>query len=253
MTPESMPRPPRKVRARADNQYWQARIFSLPFVLFGPGLTAVWLFLLLWQVCGTNIPATVTGSSVRHTSRQDLHVLKYRFQSGGETISSYGYVSTDTYESYQAPGATNRPVMIRYFAIGSLGYSRVYDTGGSLWFVIIVGALVAAVANLVGLGFVYGIWLVPRRMRRLYRYGEAVTGTFTGKKEIVEKKKFVDAEYKFRDPFSGKTFTDEVRLYSAEDVRNVAEGVPVTVLYLKEKPKCSTVYEFGGYRVEGER
>ena len=224
-------------------------MFSLPFVLIGLGAAGLLLFLLLWQVLGRDIPATVIGSRLAHTSKNTLHILEYRFQSGEQTISGSAYVSTDLYESYQSPNSTNVPVTIHYFGIGPLAFSRVNEDGsGSLWLIICTLAPVSAIANLLACCFVYQFWLLPRRMRRLYRDGAAAVGTLTGRETVTGKKSICYASYSFMDPFSGKTFKGKIQLGDARDMRMVTDGRPVTVLYLRENPNCSTVYEFGGYR-----
>ncbi len=51
--------------------------------------------------------------------------------------------------------------------------------------------------------------------------------------------------------FSGQEYESEIQVWKAEDWQQAMEGQPVTVLFTQNNPKRSTVYEFGGYRVEG--
>lgn len=252
MNPEFLPRPPRRVRGRLGGGIWFARIFMMPHTLIGIGAAGYLVFLLLWRLLGSDIPGTVVGSKISHSSKHgDSYVLNYQFQAGGQTKSSSDGVSLALYQRYQNRNETNPPVTVHYFSIGPLEHSALH-TGSSLWGEIGALTLWASFWNLIISIFLYQYWVKPLRARMLYRNGEATAGTLLRKRVQKGKTSTYYVSYKFNDPFSGKVFESEIQVWNPAEWHLAMEGQPVTVLYSRDNPKRSTVYEFGGYRVEGE-
>jgi hypothetical protein len=103
------------------------------------------------------------------------------------------------------------------------------------------------------MGFVlYVYWIHPLRVRRLYRHGQATSGILTGKRVRKGRGDTYYVSYTFRNPFTGETIEREIHVWDAVAWATGWVGEPVTVLYAAGNPKRSTVYEYGGYKVDLE-
>jgi hypothetical protein len=239
------------VHGNLGGALWFPRIFILPHTLIGIGVVLYLIFVLLWALLGADIPGTVIGSYISHSSKHgDSYYLKYRYQAGGETKRDSDSVSLDMYERYQSGNGVNVPVTVHYFGIGSLHRAGLRE-GGSLWKRF--GGLVfwAAFWNSIMFAFIYQFWVKPLRVRWLYRHGDTVPGTLTKKRVRTGKSTSYYVSYAFNPPFSGERIESEIEVWKRGNWDQAVEGQPVTVLYSGANPKRSTVYEYGGYRVDG--
>ena len=132
MTPESLPQPPRRVRGRLGGGLWFGRIFMLPHTLVGIGVIGFLIFMVLWQIAGSDIPGTVTGSRISHSTKHgDSYIFEYQFEAGGQRKQGSDSVSRALYDQYK-PGIEAQPgVTVHYFAIGPLEHSAL-RTGGPM-------------------------------------------------------------------------------------------------------------------------
>ena len=248
-----LPPPPRQVHGRLGGSLWFGRIFIMPHVLIGIGGAGYLVFLLAWRLLGADYPATVTGAKVWHSSKRgDSYALNYRFEAGGETRLDSAKVSWSVYQTYRNPVAsqTNPPVTVHYLAVGPLHHSALRESG-SPWSEISFMILWTVFWNGVMSLFVYQMWVKPIRTRRLYKNGDATTGKLVSKRVRTGKSSSYYVSYRFNDPYSGQAYESEIQVWKADDWAQAVEGQPVTVLFAHNNPKRSTVYEFGGYRVEG--
>jgi hypothetical protein len=248
-----LPPPPRRVHGRLGGNLWFIRIFIMPHVLIGIGVVGYLIFLLIWRMFGTDFPATVTDAKVSHSSKHgDSYVLYYRFEAGGQTRLDSDTVGWSIYQTYQnqARDQSGPPVTVRYLSLGPLHHSKLLESG-SLWAEVGFLVLWAAFWNGVLSIFVYAIWIKPIRARLLYKYGSSTSGKLLHKRVRTGKSTAYYVGYRFNDPASGHEYESEIQVWKADDWRQAVEGQPVTVLYAQNNPKRSTVYEFGGYRVEG--
>lgn len=246
-----LPPPPRRVHGRLGGGIWGTRLFIMPHMLIGIGAAGYLIFLLLWRLFGADLPATVMDTKVSHSSKHgDTYYLNYRFESGGETRFDSGAVSWSLYQLYQNKNQTNPPVTVHYLGIGPLHHSALRE-GQSLWGEIGFLTLWACFWNGILSIFVYQIWVKPLRTRMLFKYGESTPGTLLRKRANTGKSTTYYVSYRFNDPYSGQPYESEIVVWKTDDWREAREGQPVTVLYSRNNPKRSTVYEFGGYRVEG--
>ncbi len=253
MTPELLPQPPRRVRGRLGGGIWFIRLFILPHTLIGIGAAAYLGFLLLWWIFGTDVPGTVTGADVHYSSKHGAsYTLNYRFEINGQTKTSSDGVSYGMYQRYQPPNGTNLPVTVHYFSVGFKEHSRLCE-GGSLWNEIGGLCIWAGFWNAVLSIFIYQLWFKPLQARWLYKYGAATTGKVVRKRVRTGKSTTYYVAYAFQDPYSGQSYESEITVWNAETWQSVAEGQTVTILYSRDKPKRSTVYECGGYEVQGDR
>jgi len=253
MTPELLPPPPRRVRGKLGGGLWFVRLFTLPHMLVGFFVAAYLVFLLLWWIFGTDVPGTVTRVEVHHSSKHgDSYTLGYRFEINGQTKTSSDGVSYDVYERYQPQKGTNLPVTVHYFSIGFKEHSGLRE-GGSLWNKIGMLCLWAGFWNAIMSFVFYQIWFKPLQARWLYKYGEATTGKVVRKRASTGKSTTYYVSFSFHDPYSGQPYESEITVWNAGYWQLISEGQAVTILYSRNKPKRSTVYECGGYEVKGDR
>jgi hypothetical protein len=253
-TAKLLPPPPRQVRGRLGGSLWFVRIFIMPHMLVGIGAAGYILFLLTWRLFGSDIPATVIGTKVSHSSRHgNRYTLNYRFEANGHTRFDSDTVGWSVYQAYQnqAPGQTNLPVTVHYLSLGPLHHAALREGNFSLWASIGFLTLWAGFWNGILSIFVYQIWVKPIRARWLYKYGEFTSGKLFNKRVRTGKSSSYFVSYRFNDPFSGQPYESEIQVWKAADWQQAVVGQPVTVLFAQNNPKRSTVYEFGGYRIEG--
>ena len=250
-----LPPPPRRVRlapgaSRAAD--WFGRIFILPHTLVGIGALGYLLFLMLWRVFGTDIPGHVTGTEISVSSKGNVsYVLKYDYQIGQERKSGSEGVNQKTYDHFHPLEKEHPPVTVHYFAIGSYDRARLRE-GGSLWSE--VGMLTGWAGfwnTIVGLAL-YQLWVVPLRLRRLYKYGETAAGTLVSKREKTGRSSTYYMTYTFRVNETGELRQVESQAGNVPMWMMIKVGQPVIVLYARDNPKRSTVYELGGYGVLDE-
>ena len=248
-----LPPPPRRVHGRLGGGLWFVRIFLLPHMLVGIGAVGYLVFLLLWLPFGVDYPATVVGSKISHSSKHgDTYTLRYRFEAGGETRFDSVSVGWPVYQACQnqIPGQTYPTLTAHYFGLGPLHHSALREVG-SLWSEIGFLTLWAAFWNGVLSIFVYLIWVKPLRARSLYKYGASTSGKLLNKRVRTGKSATFYVSYEFNDPASGSRYESEIQVWRAGEWQEAVFGQPVTVLFAQNHPKRSTVYEFGGYRIEG--
>lgn len=247
-----LPPPPRHVHGRLGGSLWFTRIFLMPHMLIGIGGAGYLVFLLLWRLFGVDLPATVVGSKISHSAKHgDHYTLQYRFEADGETRSDSATVGWSIYQIYrdQAAGQSNAPVTVHYFRLGPLHHSALRE-GGSPWAEIGFLTLWAGFWNGILSIFVYQFWVKPIRVRLLYKYGDSTAGKLLHKRVRTGKSSTYYVSYRFNDPRSGQAYDSEIQVWKVADWLTAVEGQPVTVLFAQNNPKRSTVYEFGGYRVE---
>jgi hypothetical protein len=233
-------------------ELWLGRIFTLPHTLIGIGALGYWLFLLLWGMFGSDIPAVVTGSDTHKTRKGGtVYMLRYEFAAGGKTKSASSSVNRALYDRIQAEDTARPSLTVRYLSIAGFDHYELREGRSGVWSTF--GFLTIWVSfwnSIMGL-IVYHIWIQPIRVRFLYKYGDVTGGRLVGKRTRTGKSTTYYASYEFRHPITGETVRSETQVRNRMDWQGATEGQPVTILYAFNKPKRSTVYEFGGYRVEG--
>jgi hypothetical protein len=202
----------------------------------------------MWRVFGTDIPGVVTGTEAEEYSKGVHYRVKYTYQVGKETEIGAEAVSQEVYERFHRHENDKPKVTVHYFALGSYEHRRLRE-GGSLWKE--VGGIAAWAGfwnTIVGLGL-YKLWIVPLRLRRLYKYGEATPGTLVSKREQTGRSTTYYMTYSFRVNETGELRQVESEAGNVAMWQTIPIGHPVIVLYARDNPKRSTVYELGGYGV----
>jgi hypothetical protein len=231
---------------------WVTRIFMLPHTLIGIGSLIYLLFLMLCVAFGKDISAVVTSSEITHSRKGGTHyLLHYRYHVGERTKSGTGSVSWEVYQYYQTPNKTDSPVTVHYFSLGPLAHSSLNE-GNSQWAEIGFVALWAGFWNFIVFLFLQQYWIKPLQRRLLYKNGEATGGTVRSKRLRTGRNSAQFVSYAFNDPRTGQLIEAEMQVWNGGAWSHATAGQPVTVLYAPDNPKRNTVYELGGYRVEGE-
>jgi len=245
-----LPPPPRRVRLESGGcGLWFGRIFILPHTLIGIGAIGYLLFLVLWALFGRNIPGVVNDTEVTHTSKGgESYRLKFEYQVNGRTKTGSDNVDEAVYQQFRSAEISN--ITVRYFGLGPLGHGERYDgnTEGR-WALVGFMVLWAGFWNGIMSIFWYVLWIKPLRYRWLYKHGVTTTGTVAGKRTRSGKSTRYFISYTYRDPVSGQALNAEI-LVSGAAWNQATAGEPVTVLYAPDKPKRSTIYEYGGYSVD---
>lgn len=253
--PLNLPPVPRRVRSSIGRaaQLWLGRIFLLPHTLIGIGALGYWVFLLLWGGFASDVPGVVTGSETHRTRKGGtVYTLKYEFHIGRKTKAGSSNVSRALYERIQAADAS-LPVTVRYFSIAGFDHHALRESGSGTWTSFGFLTIWMLFWNSIMSVFIYGFWIRPIRVRRLYKRGDVIGGKIVGKRTRTGKTTSYYVSYEFRHPITGEIVRAETQARNRADWERASEGQPVTVLYTFNNPKWSTIYEFGGYRVDGVR
>jgi len=201
---------------------------------------------MLWNSMGT-----VTGTEASESSKGGItYRLKYQYEVDKERKSGSASVKQAVYQLFQGKDKPKPPVTVHYLALGPFERAELHESG-SLWTEIAMIALWTAFWNTVVLAAWYDMWVVPLRIRALYKNGEASSGTLVGKRVRTGRSSSYYVTYTFRDSESGELRQVESEVWNVSAWNAAVAGNAVRVLYAQDNPKRSTVYELGGYRVEG--
>ena len=179
----------------------------------------------------------------------------------GKMRDSRESVDEATYRRLITPVAKGTPegmpfadaaFVVTYFEIGGL----VFEGHQTPW--LVHGFLFVFTALWVGVtvGAVRSTWVLPRRMRRLCRYGEAASGKIIGQKKTLWAQgkgrcsgRYWQLTYEYTTA-SGERLSGKMRtLRGAEAYVNKA----VIVLYDPARAEWSVIYEYCEYEVEGAK
>lgn len=245
-----MPPPPRTVRGKLGSGIWFGRIFIIPHTLIGIGILIYWIFTALWVFFGSDISGSVIKAEIRYSSKHgDKYELTYQFIAGGKMKYRTDSVSYAFYQRYLSRDKDEDfPVTVHYLSIGPLEKSAMRE-GGSLWSGYLGLTVILLFWNVVVSIITYQLWVKPLQSRFLYINGQATNGTVISKRSYKGKSTAYYVTYSFQDPYSGKEFEREMAVWRSADWQRAVQGQSVTVLFSRNNPKRSTVYEFGGYEV----
>jgi hypothetical protein len=227
---------------------WFGRIFILPHTIIGICAFGYLIFLLMWLLFGTDIPGVVTGTESEAYSKGVHYRVKYTYELGPEIKRDSQAVSQRVYERFHEQENDKPRVTVHYFALGSYEHQRLRE-GGSLWKEVGAIAAWAGFWNTILTVFIYHLWVEPLRLRRLYKYGEATSGTLVSKREQQGRSTTYYVTYTFKVNETGELRQVESVAGNVAMWKMIPAGSAVTVLYARDNPKRSTVYELGGYAV----
>lgn len=227
---------------------WFGRIFILPHIIIGICALGYLMFLLMWRLFGADIPGVVAGTESEAYSKGVHYRVKYTYRVGQEIKVDSQAVSQKVYERFHLQEDDKPKVNVHYFALGSYEHCRIHE-GGSLWKEVGAIALWAGFWNTILTVFIFQLWVAPLRLRRLYKYGEATSGTLVSKREQQGRSTTYYMTYTFRVNETGEFRQVESMAGNVAMWKTIPIGHAVTVLYKRDNPKRSTVYELGGYGV----
>jgi hypothetical protein len=238
----------RAVRMRPGQgcSIWFIRLFLLPHTLVGLFFLLAMPASILWAVFGADHAAAVdrlwTTTSKNRTRYHAAYVYDLspgRVRRGEDTIDA------DLYQQLQRAAQKSRT--LRVHALGDpplfhnavvRGPADVWKHVGSIW---LFGLFWNGVMSI----FVYFIYYVPWRLRRLYHSGTATIGQVISKRVSRGKSTSYFVRYRFDAgegaPRESETSTDRKR-YEA-----IQHGAPVIILYDPARPRRNVAYDYGLY------
>jgi hypothetical protein len=241
----------RRVRMRPGQgcSIWFVRLFILPHTLAGLFFLFAMPASVVWAVFGTDHTASAERLWATTSSKgRTMYHVAYGYDEtpAGPRHSSDATVSADTYQRLQKVPKGSRTVRVR--ALGfepPLFYEAVIEGRGGVWKQVAPIWLFGLFWNGGISVFVYLIYYVPWRQRRLCRSGTPIVGQVVSKRVVRGKSSAYYVRYRFRTPEGGtyeaETSTDKHR-YDA-----VVLDAPAVILYDPVRPRCSVAYDFGLY------
>jgi hypothetical protein len=254
LTTNLLPKPPRKVRLRAEAfpRVWLPRLGAIPLV--AAGLFAIWsiIEIPLTQMMGNDAIGRVeqvtpfTGKGSRSLPDGRHFSVGFTYDIDG-TAPKMGYGVIDT--GGASPPVVGQSIPVRTLVLGPMGGAELRDgwqntaglVGGglfvSLWCtVIFIGASIA--------------WLGPMFDKRLVREGRAVAGIVTSKKENRGRGRFhYQISYRYRLPDGAEQLGSAG--VTSQLFKSLQESQLAIVLYNSTFPERSALYESLKYEVSG--
>jgi hypothetical protein len=228
---------------------WFIRLFILPHTLAGLFLLFAMPAMLAWAVFGTDHTASVERLwTTRSSKGRTVYHIRYGYDQtpAGPRHSDETSVNSAEYGRLQRMPQGERTVRVRAFGLEPpLYHKAVIEAGGGVASHVVPIWLFGLFWNGVLSVFVYFIYYVPWRQRRLCRSGTPVVGTLISKRAVHGKSTTYYVQYHFvasdGAPYQAKTSTDSRRYHAA------IIGAPIVVLYDPTRPRRSVAYDFGPY------
>ena len=144
---------------------------------------------------------------------------------------------------------SQRPaVKVRAYEIGGHAFSRSIEHDWEA-LLLYVPMIFAPIGWLLCLTLYFGAVVRPRRQRWLYTDGEAMDGVISGGREHRTRHGAVYVlQYQFVPRGQTETRTGTVMATGKAEFDHALNHPQVLVLYDPQRPKRSTIYEYGGYR-----
>lgn len=258
---ESRPRRVRWARKSDAGGLWGGRLFILPHIIAGVGVTCFLFVLIAWTLLGTDIPAQPisvwTSTSKKHGTS---YYSTFSYVVDGQSFTGDSDISVSEYLRIAPPGKSATgpnqlaavpsaaPLTIRTFGLGRWRYTKSASSAQTGWGQIAFITLWVTFWNGILSVFVNLLYIKPYRQFRLYRAGLPAPGVIEGKQVIRGKNTTYRLEYMFVTPDGAEhRSTHDVAKWAYEEAN---EGQSVTVLHFEGKAKPSVIYEFGGYRCD---
>ena len=252
MPPELARPTPRPVRRRAGSMgcgIVLGRLFILPHLGVG-------LFLLLFMLPAT-IAAVFFGEdhdgqvirtwTTRGSKGSITYHIKYAYQAGGQERTGDRTVSKKQDQQLAGWSKGSSAGAIKVKTVRALGYyyDKAILPGESGWGAVGEAVLFAGFWNGMAFVFVYMLWIMPWRAKRLCRYGVAMPGRIHGMHTTRGKTTTYYIDYEFvHPPFGLRKKSQSV---GSERYNAAHQGQMVTVLCYPGKKGPTVVYEYGDF------
>ncbi len=221
------------------------RLFLLPFIAIGICSVGWALHATVIALCGQTVPGRVLDRYYETDSEGD-----------GSWRVRYTYCVDDT--TYTATDQERGPVRLEAMQSVPVRVSPLFPgrgswiapAGTSSWTRVGLQWFFALFWNGVTGAFVGVCFVAPVLQRRLVSRGAVAQGRVVAKTTVGGEDTTYRLEYAFEPEQDGETITGRCNVTRAE-WDSVRVGDVVTVLYSPGKPRRSTLYRFGLYRVVG--
>lgn len=238
------PRAVKRKRVRATG-FWYLWLFVFPLTLF-----ALWLVVKLAMSIavlrhGTMVTAIVDGTNTYNTRGTTHYAVDYHYQLNGRTFHDSGPVDYQEYLDLDAGSELQvRAGVFGGYAVSLIASRAAREVGGLAFATVLINSLMAL--------FIFALWVVPRRRRRLLIWGDVAQGVVTERRRTGRKKPTNYIHYQFtpvgaHEPISGRQMVSPAD-YDAAEVNQA-----VTVFHDPLQPKRSIAYEFCEWQLEGWR
>jgi hypothetical protein len=240
---------PRMIRRRGTRGY--GAVFCQWLLI--PPLCGLTLFMLLWslhmalvRITGPIVPCRIVERYVKYDEHDNqLHYLVYRYTFYGREYSSRELVEQDLYT--QKPVASTSMVQLSPLWPELDPVLRV--PGRNVWATVWLLGFCAFVMMAGVAALAYYLFIPPIRQRRLILYGVPVRGRLVDKTEFIGARSqsfYLHYEYQPEATMNSFVQRQNVRL---SDWNKAAIGDSCTILYDREKPEFSLIYQYSDYEV----
>jgi hypothetical protein len=240
-TNSGMPPPPRAVRRKTGGCLLVAlRLFILPHMI--AGLYFIGSIPARWYVAhyGTPVTATVDRLTTESTRKGTGYSVHFHYVLNRHLYNDTASVGSETFDGTRVhdvhPGRASA-----WFGVPLFLGPPEWQNGGIQ---VLIGMAIFWNA-IVGV-FVYNLWFVPLRDRKILRWGEISAGVITARKKVSGRGADTFRLYYTFTTASGEQFTGKARTNS---VLASMIGLPVMVVYLPYLPKRNLAYEYCDYEV----
>lgn len=224
-----------------------AKLFILPHMLIGVGVIMVFILKIAMGLVGTKTDATVLEKTWHRGSKGGTtYRVRFAFTAGGERHEGKSQVSQEAWEKLPERGF----IPIVYLPIYQEILSDYKDpksffpsgTGLMLWIGLFWNGIMGV--------FVYFIYVVPRRRKRLVIDGAEADGVITGKEMHRGSKGGITYQVRYRYAVLGET------LHGKQDVPKgtfeaALEGLQVSVAYDQQMPSRSVAVDLSEWEIVG--
>jgi hypothetical protein len=239
---------PRMIRRRGTRGY--GTVFSQLIII---PLVVLTLFMLLWamhmtvvRLAGPIVPCRITERSIKYDEHgKALRYLNFRYSLDGREYSERELVESATYNRITLPTSAQVQVSPLWPGHDSILLLPGRNVWANVWGLgitsLIMGAGVTAMS--------WYIFVIPARRRRLMLSGVPVRGHITDKEHFEGRR-----TQSFLLYYEYQTEAAPAPLLGRQSVRrsdfNAARvGDACTILYDRENPAFSLIYQYGDYEV----
>jgi hypothetical protein len=251
--PELLSPTPRAVRPRKNVRVTLGctRILIFPHMVAGAFMLVASFWITFIYLFGSVATGKVVGRHISY-GESDSYILECSYTVNGRAYPTTATVTQETY-NHMGDGA---PVKVRYMPLAPNLGAQTLDPGRAPlqtpWFLWLFTFIWNAIVSL----FVWFYWVAPIRARKVIEWGKPVIGTITGLSGHDDNdSSSISVEYEFRpepSPGSIRTATHRGKdSIPVEFYQHVKIGDPITVLYLPENPRRSTLYRCAPYEAIG--
>lgn len=245
MNPKKLPR---KVRYRNKSGclgIWGIRLFILPHTLVGLGVALMFLFKITLGLFGSRVDGRFENESSKLSSkRKTITLLTYSFFANQERH----FVEVEVSDSRNRMLKEKARLPIVYLAILPRQTSQLMETDQMFppdtW----VSGGIALFWNSILSVFIYAIYILPYRKKRLLMYGVETSGQVTACSSHRGPKGGIRYAVAFSYMVNGLKHENTENVTKAE-FENIHEGMSLRIMYDPIKPQRSTAAQLSFWEI----